>query len=499
MKSYIDFFLSFLKFNLFCFRNNLLLKEFESEKKEFIILISPWDFNPVPWFSITIGLLLLKRQNKITYILDDLIIGKKINFKFQLFLIKITLLLNKNLNYVKLSTYIQKRNLHSEEIAIISKLAFANAVHTNRGEDNNENFKNLIKKYENIFTNNYSIINSCILQFEKINFIVPGGIYGNTGIFVSILNQINVNYFTFDSGFSVLMSTNKGISAQFKDVAITVKLISDNLEETEFSKILARTELEKRISGTNKLKSQYQDFENSEKIEAVGFLIPLNSPWDSAALNITTIFKSYNDWLMNTISLILKYSTEKITIRQHPDERHWWGRTSTDFLNLVINEFGNNVRIKFISCFDKVNTYALLNEAKAVICYSSTFGIESVIKNIPVCVCSSVYYTKLNFTYNPKSIEELIDFIKNSNLGIIKNNSEIASITYYAGQKCNWLFTEFTPMTDDFNKWSKYSIDQLLLNEDVSIYLDSLEKDLPLSFLVHKRYFDKFSCNQASS
>jgi hypothetical protein len=461
---------------------------------KYIIVLSPWLFTSVPWFSITTGLLLQKRGHEIQFLIDDLQFENNINHKLQVNLIfkALGVLKKYSLKIEYLSNYKYDKLINNNEILEIEKLAFANAIHKNRGEDNNQYFKSLNEKNKHLLKSNYPSIKSFVEANKDQTYILSGGIYSNSGLFELLLKTNNRSYFTFDSGFEVLLSTYKGIAAQFTDIPNSLELLlTEDKVEIKNALMSANEEFEKRKNGTNKLNSQYQSFEKSENFDEVGILIPLNSPWDSAALNIASIFSGYNEWLLETIELILENSNFKITIRQHPDERHWWGRTNTDF-NQLINRRFSNKRIQFVSCYDKVNSYALLMKSKAVICYSSTFGIEAAMAEKKVCVCSNVYYSKLGFSYKPSSIEDIKFFLNNIGSNKIQIDQEKARLTYYLGQQCNWLFTYFTPMNDDFKKWVQLELDLIHKDQNVSVYLDSLERFTPLSYLLHQKYHQKF-------
>jgi hypothetical protein len=409
--------------------------------------------------------------------------------KLQINLIRIVLGSIRKLRFKidDLSNFDSIKIINEDEQLGINKLAFANAIHKNRGEEKTTYFKSLCKKNEKLLNTNFPFVKSFIEENSKQTYIFPGGIYANSGLFEFLLKTNNRPYFTFDSGFEVLLSTYKGVAAQFTDLPTSLHLLlSGDDKDRDIAIKSANEEFEKRKNGTNKLNSQYQSFEQSENFEEVGILIPLNSPWDSAALNIASLFSGYNEWLLETVGLILGNSNFNITIRQHPDERFWWGKTKTDF-NKLIKERYNDNRIQFVSCYDKINSYALLKKCKAVICYSSTFGIEAAMAGIKVCVCSNVYYSKLGFSYKPSNIEDIKYFLKNTSSNEIPIEKDKAQLTYYLGQQCNWLFTPFTPMMSDLNKWLAMGIDNLESDPNVNIYLNSLENHLPMSYVNHKK------------
>lgn len=486
----LKFIQSFIQFKKFLKNVNISSKETERNfKNTYIILVSPWYLTSTPWFAIGVALLLNKRNHKIQFLIDDLQFENSTDHKLQLNLISKALssLSKLGIKVEKLSNYTNVMAISDNELLGIEKLAFANAIHKNRGEEDSLSFKSLCKKNSQLLTANFPFVKSFVEENTKQTYIFPGGIYANSGLFEFLLKINHRPYFTFDSGFEVLLSTYKGIAAQFTDIPASLELLlSGNDTDRNIAIAAANVEFEKRKNGTNKLNSQYQSFEQSENFDEVGILIPLNSPWDSAALNIASLFSGYNEWLLETIGLILENSNFNITIRQHPDERFWWGRTKTDF-NQLINERYSNKRIQFVSCYDKVNSYALLKESKAVICYSSTFGIEAAMTGKKVCVCSNVYYSKLGFSYKPSNIEDMKYFLKNTNSNEIKIEKDKAQLTYYLGQQCNWLFTPFTPMMPDFNKWLAMGLENLSQDSNVNIYLNSLENHLPMSYVNHKK------------
>jgi hypothetical protein len=493
----ILFYKDFRKLISFFKNSDLTIEHSNENKASYIILLAPWALNRTSWFSIAVGLLLYKRGHKINFLIDDLRFEKGIDRLLQISLIKKAL---KKLNRIEFNTFLlsdYKTNLplNESEILTIEKLAFANTVHINRGEEQSEAFKKSVNSNVELLSKNFPAVKSFISTHTEDRFIVAGGIYANTGLFETFLRQNDRDYFTYDSGFSVLLSTYNGVSAQFKDIPLAFDMMMKvGQDHKNFAISFAEDECEKRKKGTNKLNSQYQSYEDSDNFDQVGILIPLNSPWDSAALNIASLFSSYNEWLLETVGLILAHSNYYITIRQHPDERFWWGRTKTDFKKLIEEKY-NDKRIQFVSCWDKVNSYALLEKSDAVVCYSSTFGIEAIMSGKSLCVCSNVYYSDLGFAFKPKNTQEMISFLQNEKGNITKEAKESAAITYYLGQHCNWLFTPFTPMGTDFDSWLKIGLADLYNDPSVKIYLESLEKLIPISFVNHMATYEKQMSN----
>jgi hypothetical protein len=96
----------------------------------------------------------------------------------------------------------------------------------------------------------------------------------------------------------------------------------------------------------------------------------------------------------------------------------------------------------------------------------------------------------LGFAYKPKDIKDIVYFIKNLNSGDFPVDKNRAILTYYLAQKSNWLFTPFTPMGSDFDEWLEIGVDKLLNEHEVKVFFESLEKEIPLSYINHKYAFN---------
>jgi hypothetical protein len=324
IKSRLLFVFSFLQFKYFLFRNRSKIEylKADSNKGDFIVVLTPCQFNSTCWFSIVVGLILYRRGNTVSFLIDDLVFEDSKDHFFQIKMIKLALAFTKKLNITvkNLSECNSNVQISEEEHTQVYKLAYANTVHKNRGEEDTELFQKMVLDYNKLLSRNFQYIKAFVKENDQQSYYVAGGIYGNTGLFSYILKQTEMHYFTFDSGFAVLLACYRGIAAQFTDIPQALQLMLTEKEQKIAKAVaFAKEEFNLRKSGTNKLVSQYQAYSESEILEKVGILIPLNSPWDSAALNISSVFDGYNNWLLETIAIILDNSSMVITIRQHPD------------------------------------------------------------------------------------------------------------------------------------------------------------------------------------
>lgn len=489
------FYNNYWKYRSFLIKNAKEISSYSYEKTEsYIVVLEPWKYTACCWFSVTLGILLLKKKAKVKFLINDLPFEKGIDHTAQIFGIKsIVKYLPSCLTYEFLSKSKKEQvfgGKSNEVVKELNQLAFANAIHKSRGEHDSENFRKEVNSYLHKYQKNYSIIRDYVEEQKESFFIFPGGVYGYTGLFSYAIMKSGSKFYTYDSGIGVLLTCFNGVAAQNKDIPYTLQLILDENDsgEIECAKKLANEESEKRINGTDPFKTQYSSMDESIHLDDVGFLIPLNSPWDSAMLKIDYLFNSYREWVIETVGLILDNTTENVTIRQHPDERTELGKGSLDFGQILKEKYSNNPRIQYFSCIDKVNTYSLLPNSKAVICFASTFGIEAALSGKKVIVCSEVYYSDLNFVIKPTNKTEFVKILKDIDHIPLPSEDEIniAALTFYLGQKCNWIFTTFTPSNVDFSIWSKLAITEIERFPEVSLILKSIGEQTPISYLLHK-------------
>lgn len=470
-------------------------KEFQSESKKvgeqkICVVIQPWLTTPAPFFSMATGLLLLKRGNYIDFLIDDFTFGKSsLVYKIQIVSIRyLGKILAKNVTVFYLSEMLFLKDSTIVPDSYLDSLVFQNSVHFMKGELKNEgrqSYKELIKS-QLVKAKPYIYGFFSSHKYDFIN--ISGGIYSTTGIYLAYAKYYNTRVSTYDAGFGVLVSSVDGIAAQLSDIPYGVSVLKKEINTIQLDVIKAFSlkQIDDRKSGTDAF-GFLDTGTNIDLIpEDVGVLILLNSVWDSAALGINTIYSSYVEWLDDTLAYLLNNTSRMITVRQHPGEKLDYQKPSDDLDTHLKQKFNNNERILFVDCYSKINTYQLIEAADLIICFSSTTGIESAILGKRVIVSSNCYYSSASFVSRPSSLNHYYDLIKGNgihNIPATQESLEEAILFYFLGQLCNWIFTDFTPMPDDFKKWVK-NYKELMIDNNVGMYLKSMEDFVPISVLV---------------
>ncbi len=466
-------------FNNFNNFNNL-------NKKTLCVVVCPWHSQPVPWFSITLSLLLYeKKRYNITIMLDDLNIGKS-GFLFYIqimYIEKILKQITPYVKYIKLSSY--KVEAQALNCNFIEKLISLNSLHYARGERSNV----ARREYENIIRPQFSIIYSALIEcFDTLKIdriIVPGGIWGSSGIIQHCANERGIQSMSYDSGDGRMLLSTSGVAAQLTDIPMAFKEVLLSVESKKIAIKYGKEKLELRMKGDDSI-AFFNSSLVGKKINGKYYLMLLNLVWDSAALGLHAVYGGMLDWIIDTVKWVLKNTDKVIVIRQHPVERNNYVRVSDNYSSELNRVFGSNSRIIFISAKDNVDTYELIKKSDCILGFSSTSIVEAVALGVPAIIVSSAYYKDLGIVYSATSKNEYYNYLLKANdnkLIVTINMKENAYICNYLTQTCNWIETLFTPFRSNFLKWSKAKLQPLIKD---NLMVESIVTCTPHSLLKHR-------------
>ena len=129
----------------------------------------------------------------------------------------------------------------------------------------------------------------------------------------------------------------------------------------------------------------------------------------------------------------------------------------------------------------------MIEKSLCVLGFSSTIVVESVALGKPAIIVSSAYYSEFDIVYSATDKKEYYMYLKQAlehNLVITPEMRDRAYICNYITQSCNYYLTKFTPIRNNYIKWSKLTIDEL---EKDYLPLKAILKNKPISLLQHER------------
>jgi hypothetical protein len=454
------------------------------------IVISPWMGTAVPWYSITIGLLLSKKNYNVKFILDDLPFGQSVSFfAFQKRLIGMILYrvnLHFGIKWSALSDYA------SNEIPInrdlVNKIAQLNSIHFTKGELNAEKRSAYEEKIKPQLVEAQKLYKAYIDIESPKKFLLPGGIWGNSGILMQLCRENIIEAATYDSGDELVLFSHNGVASQLKDIPSVFHKVWSNEEERNFARDSGKNFLTNRMNG---LDGGFSFF--NEKSLTINddefYLMLLNSVWDSAALGLHTVYTSYFEWVISSINWVLDNTTSKIVIRKHPAERVPSLDNTDNYLYRIEELYKNTSKVIFIDSLQDISSYQLIKRAKCVLGFSSTAIVEAVALGVPSIITSSAYYADLGVAYTADSEAQYHHYLReaaNKRLHVSAEMQAKACVINHITQRCNWVKTKFTPQPQNFQVWVRYkSIEPL----ESDLVMQALVENTPTSYLKHKMYF----------
>jgi hypothetical protein len=461
-----------------------------NKAKRAAAIITPWFGSPVPWFSITVGLLLAGRGYRVTFVLDDQLFGNYSRiWQLQLSCLRAVLaVIGRRCSVLRLSDFSTTCDIDHETRAAIDRLAYLNAVWVRKGETGIDT-KAMRQTTEQLVQAQRAITTLLDRHPQDLLF-VPGGICATSGLWLRSGRSRGIRVSTFDSGgYGVLLLAADGIACQLSDIPRAYAALRDETQAAEERRLVieyAEEEISKRRSGNDKFSSQIKGAAGKRPEYEGGVLIALNSPWDSAALGLHEVFETTQDWIVQTARYLLEHSDVPVLVRQHPIERLPIARSVDDTRALLHQHFGDHPRLHFIGAEDQVNSYDLMEQVAAVVVYTSTVGVEAVAHGRLVITEAASYYADLGFVLKATTAQAYFSFLADAIAGrrtVTPVMREDALCCYYITQCCNWMQTSFT--VPDFPAWSRQSFDELNRDVTVNTVINTVISDTPVSLLNH--------------
>lgn len=465
-----------------------------SQQRTIALVVTVWLTTWVPWYAVLMGLLLSVRGNRVVFIHDDLPFGDapRVSSIVRHFIRRVMRRLAARYEVINLSDFLRgNTTLSDEALARITRLAELNAVHKLRGEtlpEGRSAYEALVREQ---LRRALPAIERVVSEHHFDAIVMPGGVYGTSGLWIAAGEARGVRVSTYDAGAGLVLLAARGIAAQLQDIPVAFARVKQDAAASPAQEsvmlALGRAEIEKRHSGRSSFNYQ-QASGVADPLDPYkgAILIALNSSWDQAALGLHVVFKDSREWIVESVRWILEHTDAKVIVRQHPAERFDLARTSDDYGALLRQAFGDHERLFFIAAANPLNSYDLLAVSSAVLAYTSTFGVEASALGKPTITASRSYYADLGFVWSAKSRDryfELLGQAARGELTVTPAMSRDALLCYYTTQVCNWNFTHFNPVSDEF---FLRPLADLLAAPDVDVILSVLESGTPSAVLNHE-------------
>jgi hypothetical protein len=456
------------------------------------VVVLPWAYTPVPWFSVALGLALARRGANVAFIWDDSVfpVPSGALDRQNEWIDKILSDLRPHFRVIRLST-VQRQPPKVGDETVLARLVSLNLVWALRGGTPTEADRAGAQHVGGHLSEALSRIRGLLADGAFRYVVVPGGVYGTSGLYLHAGQQAGTRVATFDSGFGWTVACPDGVVAHQMDVlrAFGAMYQEDSVELAEVVEI-ARAEYARRTQGVDRMEYQNAIPKPVEGLPDNAILIPLSVEWDSSALGRHHIFDDSADWLVSTVGHLLEHTDAPVIVRQHPSERREFERSRFRVDSLLGERFGKHPRYHFVTAEDDVNTYGLLDSARLVLPYISTIGIEAAAIGKTVILAGQPYYSALGFTWNATSRAEYLDLIARGATGTLPalpDQVRKAWLCFYINAVSYRVFTNFSPQPSDFWKWCRWKPETLFATPEVEDLLTAIDENRPVPLVRHAR------------
>lgn len=450
------------------------------------IVIEPAWVGSWCYYSIMTGLLLMYRGYKVIFVIDDLhgvwdyVIYDGITEIFNEITKDVLNYINKKIVAIDTCYLSSVPVLEGEQVdyTLINELAKKMTIWLKsiKGFKTRDRETLLVtKELGNIMGKSAQIIR-CFFEYQKLDVInLYTGLYSDAGLFAYIAYQLNIRCTSYDSdgkNNGRLFFSRNGIVGKFSEIS---QLIEDNVFDMNLElkrQIIkaAKLELEQQRTGTKEsVKNSEQLVDTDEYNEKIDVLIALNIEWDAAALAADSIFGSMQEWLIETIEYLLNNTNTRIMVREHPAKVNCKQFKYYDYNDILKKQFGNNERLIHVRAEDPVNTYKQMQKCKLVLVFTSTVGMEAVLTDKPVVLCTDAYYhiaIPNLCAYSKKEYFDKIDSILTKGYIYTKEERNNMLLAYelhkYIGKN-----TEFGEVQLDWMKKTFYEINNFAIVNNI--------------------------------
>lgn len=132
-----------------------------------------------------------------------------------------------------------------------------------------------------------------------------------------------------------------------------------------------------------------------------------NVCWDSAVCSRPDAFGGYLAWLEAVLREAARRPEVDVVLRVHPGEAKLTHDPTLDRTEAWLAERTLPANLRVVGAEDPESTYALMDQARAGVVYSTSAGLELAMRGVPVVVCGPVHYAGKGFTLDLATADDL--------------------------------------------------------------------------------------------
>jgi hypothetical protein len=452
-------------------------------------VVVPWVSTPVPWYSIMLAIGLRRLGRPVVLVWDDTEFAEPRIREQSDAIARVLPAVEDRLPVVRLSALAPAAPRPGDD-ALLTTATELNVAWRLRGGQPTERDEPTVERIRQALTGALPLVRAAYAANDLEALVVPGGVYGTSGLFLEAGAGAGVRVATYDVDLDTAQLCVGGIASQSRDVPRAFATIWDGpADERAAAVATAREEFRLRTESVDAYGFQMVPAAG-RTYENIAALVPLNVEWDSSALGRHVPFSDTTDWITSTVAAVLAADDGVVVVRQHPSERRPLQRSRYDVGAALRDAFPGDPRVRFVAADDPTSTYDLLRSARVVLPFVSTIGIEAAALGKPVILAGECYYAHLDLAWAPRTSEEYLDLVRRAlrgELPLLDDQVERAWVCFYLTAVRNRVRTDFTAHPDAFWGWCRRSPESLFALPEVGDMLEAIDTDVPVSMLRHRR------------
>lgn len=494
-----------MKFNKFVL-SNLKGLHFNPKRrtnsKTVYFWVTPWGNTPTPWYTLVLAALYKKyTAYDVKIVLNDIwgnsFLGSQYAPIIKLIMQKVPFIkMCCHMDLIKLSEMTSVR-LTDEEKAVLKGTAKQNTIKSMQTSAGSIRYDQWHRLWLDTLYPIAEKIKGLLESSMNKEFVIPGGVYEETGFLCQMCLERHISFWTFDSGIRNMILGRNCIATWQGNTKEVYEFVAGRKKTKEVIAMGFHI-LEKRMNAKTDIAASYieetvqvceRDRHNCDRFDIVIFP---NLEHDTASLGTHLFFDDYVEWLTKSVKYILDKTDASVAIREHPMQRKLGNKHTFDYLN---HQFGKNKRFRFYACDEDINSYDLIAEAQLIIVSTSTIGMEAAMLGKKVITISNVFYGDSKFCIRCDKEETYFKEIEqslNSPVKLSENSVNEAAIYYVLTQMCNWALLDFTPHNQAYSQWTKMKVKDILECGDTKLFFKALISGQPLALLTFIKQFEKY-------
>jgi len=459
------------------------ITEPEPDAKHVAVLVQPTLGDTIPMYMLVwVFLLASSSKLNVTILMNDYHYSHALDFDEMNMqsVLNMTRFASEFIPVVYYSNYKKNNELTGKTVTSIERVAKYSIIHLLAGEtvpDEHGLKELLIDQLKNEAKRVYEILD--LHSFDEV--LVFNGTWCSSGVLYEICEERKIQCLTVEINGAFCLN---GPAVHHRDIPYVVDALQHEDNKKIFDEMMELILAKK--TGQVKFNMDLRNEEGKWKNEYENYILLLpNIVWETSVLGLHDVFEGTMKWIEETAVWLVENTEKTLIVRRHPAEREFPTRVKDD-MEAILKPYIEMGRVVFISQYQDVNTYCLIENADCVLIASGTAGLEATALGKPVISCCDAYYTRCGAIYRARTKDEYYGYLSKvceNNLGITEQQRKTALLYYYVLVSCNIPYCYSI-----FDGWPQNLTTNMLREKmGADLVIESIVRKIPVALLQHRQ------------